>query len=138
MTPLTPAAVTALAQQAAESPAHLDPVLVQQVCREWETMRERLYWFEKAGGVAMATRVHTIMNERDAALAERAQRVREQRNLAIARAERAEAGLIKAWNQRDEARRVLRDINTTWALHGISPALQSRIAAVLAQEGGGQ
>ena len=33
-----------------------------------------------------------------------------------------------------EARRVLRDIDTTWALHGISPELQSRIAAVLAQD----
>jgi hypothetical protein len=43
------------------------------------------------------------------------------------RAEQAEAALT-------EARRVLRDIDTTWALHGISPELQSRIAAVLAQE----
>jgi hypothetical protein len=65
MTPLTPSAVTALAQQAAESPAHLDPVLVQQVCQEWEEQREALTL------QGMGKQLTLLQQQRDAALAER-------------------------------------------------------------------
>jgi len=40
--PLTPATVQQCAQTAATSPAHLDPQVVQQVCQEWEVLRETI------------------------------------------------------------------------------------------------
>jgi hypothetical protein len=70
MTPLTPAVVTALAQQAAESPAHLDPVLVHQVCQEWQIGQQAASLQRCIVEAAYQDKLKAEQ-QRDAALAER-------------------------------------------------------------------
>lgn len=73
MSSLTPAAVTAIAQQAAESPAPLDPVLVQQVCQEWLEQRATiatLTEIRQKGCDCADEDACRYARERDAALAE--------------------------------------------------------------------
>ncbi|MCC7061050.1 MAG: hypothetical protein IT508_12540, partial [Burkholderiaceae bacterium] len=62
--------MTALAQQAAESPAHLDPVLVHQVCQEWQIGQQAASLQRCIVEAAYQDKLKAEQ-QRDAALAER-------------------------------------------------------------------
>lgn len=118
-----------------------------------KALRDRLNWFEEAGGVAMATRIYQVIGERDALKAQLAKtqnaesmqrmdcrnltekvipNLREQRDALAAENLTLRNAAVNASEQHDALAALLRELDETWIRSTCPQSIRDRIDAALA------